>query len=492
MKRLILIVLFGCCVLRAGAQHLPHLELPPQFASGMVLQQQADVELWGWAPSGAKVRVRGSWAGARGEAVSDDRGRWSLTLQTPRAGMEPQSLRVQCGRERIELTDVLIGDVWFVGGQSNMQMNFRGNPDQPVEHAQEILLRCHQRGIRLFRVENGYALEPSDTLRIDGAWSSADPEHVKEFSVIGYLFGEKIHAMTGIPIGLVQSAHGGSTAEAWLDRGTLDRFGGFDLDLSPEKIDPVWYAVQPTVLYNRMLAPLLPLRIKGVIWYQGEANVQRPQQYRDLFTLLIETWRGYFRNSELPFYFVQIAPYEYEYANSARLREAQLQVLQGVPHTGMAVTLDVGERQVIHPARKEVVANRLAYWALNRDYGHQAFGCRGPEFRSMEVVDGRARLKFDYAPNGLSFFGREPSGFEIAGEDRIFHPARARIVPAFWGNEGLEVWSDEVPDPVAVRYGYTNYVDGSLYNTEGLPASSFRTDDWPLQNDFPTSKTPAL
>ena len=127
---------------------------------------------------------------------------------------------------------------------------------------------------------------------------------------------------------------------------------------------------------------------------------------------------------------------------------------------------------------KEVVGQRLAYWALNRDYGHPAFGCRGPEFRSMEVVEGRARLKFDYAPNGLSFFGKEPSGFEIAGEDRVFHPAQARIVPAFWGNEGLEVWSDEVPEPVAVRYGYTNYVDGSLYNTEGLPASSFRTDNW--------------
>ena len=152
--------------------------------------------------------------------------------------------------------------------------------------------------------------------------------------------------------------------------------------------------------------------------------------------------------------------------------------MQRVPTTGMAVTLDVGERHVIHPARKEVVGQRLAYWALNRDYGHPAFGCRGPEFRSMEVVEGRARLKFDYAPNGLSFFGKEPSGFEIAGEDRVFHPAQARIVPAFWGNEGLEVWSDEVPEPVAVRYGYTNYVDGSLYNTEGLPASSFRTDNW--------------
>lgn len=475
MKRLILIVLFVCCACLVRAQHL---ELPPLFASGMVLQQQSDVELWGWARPGAKIRVRTSWSRTRAEAVADSRGRWSVSLSTPEAGYEPRTLTVESAGERIDLEDVLIGDVWFVGGQSNMQMNFRGNPDQPVEHAQEILLRSNRRGVRLFRVENGYALAPSDTLRIDGAWGPADPEHVREFSVVGYLFGETLNDVVDIPIGLVQSAHGGSTAEAWLDRATLERFGGFDLDLTPEKIDPVWYAVQPMVLYNRMLAPLLPLRVKGVIWYQGEANVQRPQQYRDLFSCLIETWRRYFRNPDMPFYFVQIAPYEYEGANSAELREAQLQVMQRVPNTGMAVTLDVGERYVIHPARKEVVGQRLAYWALNRDYGHPAFGCRGPEFRSMEVVEGRARLKFDYAPNGLSFFGREPSGFEVAGEDRVFHPAEARIVPAFWGNEGLEVWSDEVPEPVAVRYGYTNYVDGSLYNTEGLPASSFRTDNW--------------
>lgn len=475
MKRLILIVLFGCCACLVRAQHL---ELPPLFASGMVLQQQTDVELWGWASPRAKIRVRGDWSGARAEAVSDDRGRWSVSLRTPEAGYESRTLTVESAGERIELEDVLIGDVWFVGGQSNMQMNFRGNPDQPVEHAQEILLRSGRPGVRLFRVENGYALAPSDTLRIDGAWGPADPEHVREFSVVGYVFGETLNEVVDIPIGLVQSAHGGSTAEAWLDRATLERFGGFDLDLTPEKIDPVWYATQPMVLYNRMLAPLLPLRVKGVIWYQGEANVQRPQQYGDLFTCLIETWRRYFRNPDMPFYFVQIAPYEYEGANSAELREAQLRVMQRVPNTGMAVTLDVGEPHVIHPARKEVVGQRLAYWALNRDYGHPAFGCRGPEFRSMEVVEGRARLKFDYAPNGLSFFGKEPTGFEVAGEDRVFHPAQARIVPAFWGNEGLEVWSDEVPEPVAVRYGYTNYVDGSLYNTEGLPASSFRTDNW--------------
>ncbi|WP_295911661.1 sialate O-acetylesterase [uncultured Alistipes sp.] len=475
MKRLFMTALFGLCASLAGAQSL---ELPPHFASGMVLQQQADVELWGRAAPGAEVQIVASWDKATHKTVADDSGRWSVVVRTPEASYAPRTLTFACGRECIVLNDLLAGDVWLLGGQSNMQMNFHGNADQPVENAQRILLRCHRPGIRLFQVKNGYAYRESDTIRIEGKWTPADPANVKEFSVVGYIFGEKLHDLLDIPIGLVQSAHGGSTAEAWIDRTALEQFGGFDLNIEAGKVDPVWYGVLPTILYNKMLKPLLPLSIKGVIWYQGEANVGRPEQYKTLFPLLIESWRRYFRNSDMPFYYVQIAPYEHQGSNSAELREAQLEVMQNIPHTGMAVALDAGERNVIHPPRKEVIGERLAYWALNRDYGYTAFGCRGPEFRSMEVRDGRAVLKFDFAPNGLSFFGKRPSGFEIAGKDRIFHPAEVRIAPAFWGNEGLEVWSDKVAEPVAVRYGYTNYVDGSLYNTEGLPASSFRTDNW--------------
>ena len=475
MKRLFMIVLFGLCASFAGAQSL---ELPSHFASGMVLQQHADVELWGQAAPGAEVRVTVSWDKAAHKAVSDDNGRWRVVVRTPAASYDPCTLTFACGRERIELNDVLAGDVWLLGGQSNMQMNFHGNADQPIEDAQRILLRCRHRNIRLFRVKNGYSCQESDTIRIEGTWTPANPANVKEFSVVGYIFGEKLHDLLDIPIGLVQSAHGGSTAEAWIDRAALQRFGGFDLDIEAGNVDPVWYGTLPTVLYNKMLKPLLPLTVKGVIWYQGEANVSRPEQYKTLFPLLIESWRRYFRNPDMPFYYVQIAPYEYQGVNSAELREVQLEVMQSVPHTGMAVALDVGERDIIHLSRKEVLGERLAYWALNHDYGYTAFGCRGPEFRSMEVRSGHAVLKFDFAPNGLSFFGKNPSGFEIAGKDRIFHPAEVRICPAFWGNEGLEVWNDNVTEPVAVRYGYTNYVDGALYNTEGLPASSFRTDNW--------------
>lgn len=472
--RLIIILYIIFCAPNLGAQNI--LRLPNIFSSKMVLQQKDTVIIWGWGKPDAKVKVSNSWQKKTYETKVGGNGRWHVAMSTPSASYNSQRLTISSQHEIISLEDILIGDVWFVGGQSNMQMNFNGNPDQPTENAQKILLRCNHNDIRLFRVKNGYSLSVCDS--INGEWSTASPENVREFSVIGYVFGEKIHNMEDIPIGLIQSAHGGSVAEAWIDRETLKKFGEFELDFDKRKIDPIWYCFEPTVLYNKMLAPMLPLSIKGVIWYQGESNVGRAAQYRRLFPLLVNSWRRYFKKTNLPFYYVQIAPYNHPNVNSAEFREVQLELMDSIPNVGMAVTLDVGEPDVIHPAKKEIIGERLSYWALNHVYGHKAFKCRGPEYRSMKIKDGHVFLKFNYATNGLSFMGNEPKGFEIAGEDRIFFPAKVRITPSFWGNEGLEVWSDSVKIPVAVRYGYTNYIDGTLYNTDGLPASSFRTDKW--------------
>lgn len=476
MTRFLLTMTVCFCAGILSAQNLRFSDI---FGSGMVLQQGSETVLRGWSSPGAGVSISVSWKPGKIKTLADENGRWSISLQIPGATTEPQTITAKSRGETILLEDVLIGDVWFVGGQSNMQMNFRGNPDQPVNRAQEILLDAPDSMIRLFRVNNGYSLELSADVDTDSGWTYSDPENVKEFSVIGYVFGKCIRRIQEIPIGLVQSAHGGSVAEAWIDRTTLEEFGEFDLDLKAEEIDPVWYAMEPMVLYNRMLHPLLPMSVKGVIWYQGESNVTRPEQYSRLFPLLVKSWRRYFHNPDMPFYYVQIAPYDHpECENSACFREVQLEMMDRIPGTGMAVTMDVGEENIIHPAEKEVVGERLAYWALNKTYGHDAFGCRGPEVRSMTVSGGKAILKFDYAPNGLSFFGNEPTGFEVAGEDRVFFPAHARIVPAFWGNEGLEVWSEDVPEPVAVRYCFKDFAKGTLYNTEGIPASSFRTDNW--------------
>lgn len=474
LVRLIIILFIMLCVPDLGAQSV--LKIPNIFASGMVLQQKDTVAIWGWGNPGANVKISNSWHKKIYKTKVDENGRWKVDILTPSASYDSQNLTISSQHETLLLNNVLIGDVWIVGGQSNMQMSFKGNPDQPTENAQKILLRCNHNKIRLFRVENGYSLNVCDT--INGKWSIATPENVNEFSVIGYVFGEKIHNIENIPIGLIQSAHGGSVAEAWIDKETLEKFGEFDLNLEKKKIDPIWYSFEPTVLYNKMLAPMLPLSVKGVIWYQGESNVERPEQYRRLFPLLVRSWRKYFNKTDLPFYYVQIAPYNHANVNSAEFREVQLDLMDSISNVGMVVTLDVGEPDVIHPARKEIIGERLAYWALNCVYGHKAFECRGPEYRSMEVKDGHVFIKFNYASNGLSFMGKEPKGFEVAGEDRIFFPAKVRITPAFWGNEGLEIWNDSIKNPVAVRYGYTNYVDGTLFNTDGLPASSFRTDKW--------------
>ena len=281
-------LLFYFCALFMSAQN--SLRLSPIFASGMVLQHNADVIFWGWGEPNKKVKIFFGWDNKMLESKVNEKGRWEVKVKTPLAGYTPYTVSICSAQDSVLLSDILIGDVWFVGGQSNMQMNFHGNPDQPVQDAQKILLRCKHKGIRLFRVNNGYAISASDTLTIDGKWTSASPDNVKEFSVVGYIFGEKLHELTDIPIGLVQSAHGGSSAEAWLDYETLKRFGGFDLNLERKKIDPIWYAFEPTVLYNKMLAPMLPLTVKGVIWYQGESNVERPEQYRMLFPELVRTW----------------------------------------------------------------------------------------------------------------------------------------------------------------------------------------------------------
>ena len=454
------------------------LIVSPGFGSGMVLQREAMVDLWGWGPKNNTVTIQVSWSKGMYIAKTGENGRWRVGLRTPEATFAPQKISIKSGMERVTIDDILIGDVWIVGGQSNMQMDFNGNPDQPVKNAQKLLLNCNRKGLRLFRVKNGYALTYADTMKIDGKWTHATPGNVRPFSVIGYIFGKDLYDLLNIPIGLVEIAHGGSTAEAWIDENALRNFGEFDLDLSSHKIDPIWYCTLPEVLFNKMLAPLLPYKVKGVVFYQGEANVERPEQYERLFPLLIKSWRSYFNDVNLPFFYTQIAPYNYEKGNAARLREAQLKILNEVPGCGMAVTMDVGEKSVIHPKEKEIVGDRLAFWALNKVYSMKAFRCRGPEYKSMEIREGHAYLKFNYAPNGLSFYGNEPSGFEIAGEDHVFYPAKARIAPAFWGNEGLEVWSEQVRHPVAVRYCYANWAQGNLYNTDGLPASSFRTDNW--------------
>lgn len=443
--------------------------LPAVFSDGMVVQRNTEIAVWGWDEPGQRVSVRAGW-GDRAIAQTDENGRWRLTLETPGAG-GPFMLTVK-GSSRVERRQVLVGEVWFVSGQSNMDMRMRGNINQPIIGSNEAVLNAGNNRIRLFTTERQYSHEPMDD--VVGAWETASPASVKNFSAVGWFFAEKIEKLVDVPIGIISSAWGGSNVESWIDAETLSAYDHLTFRAAtqdqPERRTP-------SLMFNGMLHPFLGYGIRGMLWYQGESNRSRPDEYLVLFPAMVETWREQWGIGEFPFYFVQIAPKDWEDGNSAFLREAQLRSMTSHPNMGMAVTLDIGECDQIHPAEKRIVADRLAYWALARDYGFDSIGFSGPVYREMEMTaEGKAVLRFDHAPRGLSSFGKELAGFEIAGEDRVFHPAKAAIAAR---EVAVTLWSEEVPKPVAVRYAFEDCPPATLYNTEGLPASSFRTDDWP-------------
>jgi sialate O-acetylesterase len=457
-------------VLLISSEALAQTWLPSFFNNQMVLQQNEEVSIWGKDAPRAKVTVTGNW-GAEASVKADKNGKWALKLKTAPAG-GPYTVTVE-GSEKIVLDDVLLGEVWFCSGQSNMEMPVKGFNNEPINGSNDFILNAKNDRIRLFTATRNYSMEPLDD--VEGAWSSATPATVKEFSATAYFFGKQLQDIIDVPVGLIHSSWGGSRAEAWMDPGALSAFPDISL---PEQLPENRFHQTPTLLYNAMVHPFIGYTMQGAIWYQGESNRLEAKQYQDLFPAMIGLWREKWQQGTFPFYFVQIAPFRYDGDNetsSAFLREAQLISMLKTENSGMAVTMDIGECDCIHPAEKNLVGKRLAYWALANDYGIEGVAFRGPEYQKMELTgNGEVKLFFDHMGAGLSFFGKEPAGFEVAGEDRVFHPGHVRINR----DRTLSVWSDDVPAPLGVRYAFKNCSHGTLYNTDGLPASSFRTDDW--------------
>lgn len=444
------------------------LKLPAIIGDHMVLQQQSAVRIWGWAKAGAKVTVKAGWLNKPVIVNVGKTGGWLAMINTPKAG-GPYEVSVSADTV-ISFKDILIGEVWVCSGQSNMQMPFNGYVSQPVNGANDYVAHSSNNNIRLFNVQRKFSATPLDDCV--GKWSVSNPADVANFSAVAYVYGKYLQDVLNVPVGLILSTWGGTPAEAWTDKQTLE--SNFkEINLSVLETDKFNHQ-SPSTLFNAMINPLLNYTMKGVIWYQGESNRKDPALYSRLFPALIKNWRERWVQGEFPFYFVQIAPYRYDsLVNTELIREVQLNTYLKTPNTGMAVTMDIGDYNTIHPAEKIIVGKRLAYWSLAKTYGINGIAYAGPDFKEMKVEGKQAKLSFNYAENGLSTFGKPLDGFTIAGSDKKFYPAEAKIV----GKE-VVLTSDKVDTPVAVRYCWKNYADGSLYNTSGLPASSFRTDSW--------------
>lgn len=457
-------------VLSLVSSALADVRLPKIFGDSMVLQQKSEVAVWGWADPNEEVTVSLGDAKATAKAGAD--GKWLAKLATGEA-KEPQTLTVK-GKNEIALKDVLLGEVWVCSGQSNMQWTVN-QADKPDDEAKA----ASYPQIRMFTVQRNISDKPLDDCQ--GTWAVCSPDTVRNFSAVGYYFGRELHKELKTPVGLINTSWGGTICEAWTCKEALGKdsdlkhFTEKQLTIDPAKMNPN----QPSVLFNAMVNPLVPYGIKGAIWYQGESNKGRAEQYRKLFPTMIADWREHFGQGEFPFLFVQLAPYKYGNSDPrelAELWEAQLKTLSSTPNTGMCVTTDIGNVADIHPKNKQEVGRRLALWALAKTYGKSDVAFSGPLYESMAVEGYKIRLKFQHAGGGLVAEGGKPlSHFQIAGEDQKFVAAKAEI-----DGETVVVSADEIAKPVAVRFAWDQMAEPNFYNKAGLPASPFRTDDWPL------------
>lgn len=439
------------------------VKLPAVLGDNMVLQQQTSVNLWGNASPSKLVRIITSWNQKKYVAQADASGKWKIQVTTPSAG-GPFEITFDDG-EKTTLKNILIGEVWFCSGQSNMEMPVKGFHRQPVEGAQDVLVKARKETpIRMFTVKKNPSSVPLDTCA--GVWNEHTPEGVAETSAAAYFFARYLNDVLDIPVGLVISDWGGTRVQAWMSEEAVAPFRDEVTDSNTSS------------LYNGMIAPVTPYTIKGMIWYQGESNSYNPTLYKKLMPAFVAGLRKDFGVGDFPFYYVQIAPHTYggiEKKGAPGIREAQLEMMKTVPNCGMAVTMDIGAKTQIHPAKKEEVGKRLAYWALAKTYQKNSFGYSGPIYNSMSIEGSKVYIYFDNVPEGVAPLEVELGGFEMAGSDRKFYPARAIVE----GRRGLlAVTCEQVPAPVAVRYGYKDYVEGSLFDVYGLPASPFRTDNW--------------
>ena len=454
--------------------------LPPVIGDNMVLQQQTSAAIFGKAEPGKTVTVKTSWNKKKVSAVADSQtGKWLVRVQTPAAG-GPYEITISDGDKTV-LHDVLIGEVWFASGQSNMEMPMKGYGSQPARDGTKYIVKAKaSRPIRICNIKKQASVAVQDSCA--GSWEKNTPNTVAKTSATAYFFADALQEVLDIPVGIIVTSWGGSSIETWMKREVFEKeYPEVDLGHLNGTRAIRRKHQDPCLLYNGQVAPLIPFTFKGMIWYQGEANRAWPDKYVLLQRSYVKMMREDFQVPDAPFYCVQIAPYPYDNGrktHSGYLCEAQQKSVEGLEHAGYVTTTDIGEYGTIHPCRKQEVGQRLAWLALQKDYGMDAIDAVAPSYKIVQFHDGKGFVEMKVGGLGLSPMGADIPGFEIAGPDRKFVPATARRDPK--RGSIVIVWSDDVPEPVAIRYCWRNWSVGGLYNNFGIPAGPFRTDDWPL------------
>lgn len=496
-KGLVIIIMLISLLSRAD------IKLPSVFGDYMILQQNTSARMWGVADANEPIKVITSW-GKELDLKADGNGKWLVEIPTPAGSHTPQQIILK-GKNEVYLRNILIGEVWLCSGQSNMGWTVKKS-----NNAYEEIKKANLPSIRFFHIPNTMAWEPQRD--VNARWQVCTPETVASKSAVAYFFGRELLEKLDVPIGLIISAWGGSGAQAWIDKETAGKEGHKDIvdwyDKQEQKLRDYrfkwikataeWRAKQkdaanldwasrprrnlpgdnhiPFALYNGMINPIKTYSLKGALWYQGESNVSRANQYRTLFPAMIKSWRNVWNQGDFPFYYVQLAPYhynDYEGIKSAELRDAQLKTLDIVKNTGMVVITDIGDINDIHPRKKQDVGKRLALLALHNDYKKLNGEFSSAFYKSHRLDGSKVVISLDHAKE-LKVRGNEIVGFTISGKDQVFVKARAKIAN---GNQ-LEVWSKEIKRPVAVRFGWSNALVTNLFNEANLPVSPFKTDNW--------------
>ena len=460
-----------------GAQ----VKLPALISDGMMLQQQTEVKLWGWCAPNSEVSVTPSWEGATAaQTLSDNDGRWTVRLQTPVGGFDTYEISFCQGGQETRVTNVMVGEVWLASGQSNMEMPLEGFDGCCIQDGLDAAIgAADQEGVRFFVVPRRHAYSP--LYNIDAVWQDThDFRQVMKWSAVAYHYASQLSRALRMPVGIVECAYGGTRVESWLPREILDGYEDIETDSVKVAQQLPDYERQMAVYYG-MFCAIKGYTVKGMIWYQGCSNVQTYQTYADRLTTMVGLWREEMESGEIPFYFVEIAPFQYgtgDEARAARLREAQHQTLQTITNSGMVSTNDLVEPYElynIHPRNKQTVGHRLCWLALHKTYGYTEVCCEGPQYKQLTIKGNEAWVAFDHLQKGICR-NTALEGFELAGEDRVFHPADKAWL--HWQTNEVVVSSEQVSAPVAVRYCFRDFQPGTLKGGNELPAIPFRTDDW--------------